>query len=829
MGSVAKRANLIIAASVFLVALITYFKTVAPTVSFWDCGEFIACAHILGIPHPPGAPLFILLGKVFTLLFPFGKVALRVNLVSVVFSGLTVLFFYLIIVRIINLFLGSKDSWEKRLVPYVGGVVGSLFLAFSDTFWFNAVEAEVYGLAMFLMVFVCWLILVWAERFREREADRLLFLIVYLLFLGITDHMTVFLVAPPVALFIVLTDRERFFNWKFLALVALLATVVVSIDVFLALSIGALVLILIFGFFGSKGLSYHWKFWGIVILLALIGYSTYAYIPIRSRLNPAIDENNPENWTRFKLFLERKQYGQESMFKRMLHRRGSWAHQFGDYPRIGFWGFFKGQYIDERFWIFPFFLGLLGIYLHWRRERKTALFFTTLFLIASVGLVIYMNFSDGTRGEQLEVRDRDYFYTSAFALFPLWLGIGAAGALEWLLAKGIPFKRVAFGASVAGLIAFSTVPLFCGFHEHDRTDNYIAYDYAYNILNSCDQNAILFTNGDNDTFPLWFLQEVEGIRKDVRVVNLSLLNTKWYIRQLRDVEPKVPISLSNERIDRLRPFRLSRGGKIDLAGIPYQVREGQVFKVQDMMIVDIIRTNGWERPIYFAVTVSEENKINLQDHLRMEGLVYRLVKEEGKGMLDPERTYHNLWNVYKYRGVNDPRVYKNENTQKLLSNYRAAFMSLALTHYKQGRKEEAIRELERSEGLIPMDWRGNLLMAQICTQLGRLEPAIERLQKVATAKPDLVSAKLNLGLLLARAGQKEEAIGVLEDLIALHPDMVRAYQGLVSIYDSEKEYAKAVQVLRRWLADHPDDAKAKEMLTKYREKMALSDSVATSK
>lgn len=818
--SLNQKAHLIPAGVVLLVALITYGITVAPTVSFWDCGEFIACAYTLGIPHPPGAPLFILLGKFFSLVIPFGEVALRVNLISVLSSTLTVLFFYLILVRIINSLLRIKDLQTRRWFSCVGGLVGSLFLTFSDTFWFNAVEAEVYGLAMFFMVFICWLTLLWAEKFRERESDRLLFLVVYLLFLGITDHMTVFLVAPPVALFLVLVDRKRFLNWRFLLLAVLLATVVVSIDLFLVFCVGALVLILSLQFFGSREINYHWKFWGVAILLALLGYSTYIYVPIRSHLNPAIDENDPENWTRFKMFLERKQYGQESMFKRMLHRRGSWAHQFGDYPRMGFWGFFKGQYIDERFWVFPVLLGLLGLYTHWTRERRTALFFTSLFLLASVGLVVYINFSDGTRGEPLEVRDRDYFFAPAFTIFPLWLGIGAAGVLEWLLGQKVPFKKLTCGAAMAGLVAFSTVPLWCGFHEHDRTGNYIPYDYAYNLLNSCGQNAILFTNGDNDTFPLWFLQEVEGIRRDVRVANLSLLNTEWYIKQLRDRSPQVPISLSDERIEQLRPFRLSQESKIDLAGITYHAKRDQVFRVQDVMVLDIIRTNAWQRPIYFAVTVSEENKIGLQDHLRMEGMVYRLVREKGKNMVDPERSHHLLWEVYRYRGVNDPRVYKDENTRKLLTNYRAAFMTLALAYHRQGKNEEAIRELERCKQVTSLDWRGELLMSQLYTRLGKFELAVERLRRVVAAKPDLTVAQLNLGLLLARTGQQEEAVDLLENLIAFHPNLVQAYQGLISIYDSQGEYAKVAQVIQRWLAQHPKDSLAQKMLREYQSKIA---------
>ncbi|MCK4385911.1 MAG: DUF2723 domain-containing protein, partial [candidate division Zixibacteria bacterium] len=175
---------------VFLASFIVYLRTMAPTSSFWDCGEFIACSYILGIPHPPGTPLFILIGRVFTLIPLYGEIAARVNFISVLTSALTVWLCYLIIVKLVNYWEKGNDSFWLKVSKYVGGIAGSLFLAFSDTFWSNAVEAEVYGASMFLMLLILYLGLLWMDRRGTPKGDRLLILIAYLGLLSTGIHMT---------------------------------------------------------------------------------------------------------------------------------------------------------------------------------------------------------------------------------------------------------------------------------------------------------------------------------------------------------------------------------------------------------------------------------------------------------------------------------------------------------------------------------------------------------------------------------------------------------------------------------------------------------------
>ncbi|MCK4427260.1 MAG: DUF2723 domain-containing protein, partial [candidate division Zixibacteria bacterium] len=207
--------SLFLSLFVFLVSFVVYLRTMAPTLSFWDCGEFIACSYILGIPHPPGTPLFVLLGRVFTLIPLFAQIAARVNFISVLTSALTVWLCYLIIVKLVNYWQKNENTLWFRVSKYVGGIVGSLFLAFSDTFWSNAVEAEVYGASMFLMLLILYLGLLWMDRRGTPNGDRLLILIAYLGLLSTGIHMTIFLIMPAIFLLVVLVDRQKLLDWRF--------------------------------------------------------------------------------------------------------------------------------------------------------------------------------------------------------------------------------------------------------------------------------------------------------------------------------------------------------------------------------------------------------------------------------------------------------------------------------------------------------------------------------------------------------------------------------------------------------------------------------------
>jgi tetratricopeptide (TPR) repeat protein len=783
---------------VFLFVLIVYVRTMAASVSFWDCGEFIACAHILGIPHPPGAPLYGMLGRLFSLLPLFETVARRVNFLSALSGALAAGMLFLVVERISRIWFDHEAGWKGRLLGIAGGVTAGLWMAFSDTYWSNTIEAEVYAPATFLMVLAIWLGLVWREMRGAAGGDHTLLLLVYLLFLGIGIHLTAFMMMPALFLFVILVDHQRLRDWRFWLACAALGMVVASLgQPFLIASGAALVLAAAGMHLGSSPGRRRWRFCFWMVALGLLGYSVQAFIPLRSLLDPIIDENDPDTWKSFMYYLERKQYGQESMLKLMLRRKGSWINQFGVHQRMGFWGFFRQGWAPAGWWPVVLGIGLVGMVAGWFRERKIWWYLFVLMILCSLVIVLWMNFSDGTRGIQLEVRDRDYFFTPTYVLFSLWMGLGAS-ALLWSVRrmKGVA-GGVVFTVLLAALLAGPVGTLAYNYHRHDRSRNWIAHDYGYNLLNSCDPDALLFTNGDNDTFPLWYLQEVEGLRKDVRVVNLSLLNTPWYIKQLKDMAPQVPIGLSDDQIDRLAALRL---------------KDGRILRIQDQMIQQIVQTNQWQRPIFFAVTVPEENRAGLDEYLLMEAMVYRLLPEKRTQVMDVDRTRHNLNEVYRYGSMGDPTVEKDENTRRLLFNLSSAFISLANEFYNQGRLEDAEAQLRLATEVLGGDWRPYAFLADILGKRGDYTTAVEQLEKAVSLSPDYHVLYRMLGNYRLRIGQDVEALADYERAYRLSPSSRHILLELAELYVKSDQVENARDLLLDWLGQHPDDSTARDLL-----------------
>jgi tetratricopeptide (TPR) repeat protein len=824
------RITLFLSLFVFLVSLIVYLRTMAPTASFWDCGEFIACSYILGVPHPPGTPLFILIGRVFTLIPLFEEIAARVNFLSVLSSALAVWLSFLLIVKLVGYWERkhvadhSRENVWIKIGKYVGGVAGSLFLAFSNTYWSNAVEAEVYGTSMLLMLLILYLGLMWMDRRDTPKGSRLLILIAYLGLLSTGIHMTVFMIMPAIFLLVVLVDRQKLLDWRFWITGLVMALVMHSVTPFL-LFMGSW----LFLTFILMQVSNRRKAWALVFLMMLVGvvgYSTQLYIPIRSSLEPAIDENNPSDWQSFKAFLERKQYGAQSMIARMFYRRGSWGNQFGAKERMGFWGFFREQFINKKLWFIPVFFGILGIWEEIRRRKREGTILLFLVLACTVGLVLYMNFADGTKPDPLtgeiihiEVRDRDYFFSPGFMFFALAMGLGISALLitlgSWLDRRKLPPVKPSAAVVALICIGLTILPLNRGLHSHNnRSRNYLPYDYAWNLLNSCDEAAILFTNGDNDTFPLWFLQSVEKIRRDVRVVNLSLINTNWYIKQMKN-QWDVPISFTDREIDRLGFTR---------------TEDGRVLRVQDRMIDNIMETNDWECPVYFAVTVSSENKIYkgkpIDDHLRMEGMAYRVVKDEGTMLVEPEIMRDKLFNVFRFRGVNDPKVYKDENDERLLANYTSCFLALADTLRRAKQYDEAIEVSRKVSELLPEDWRPYAYLMQLYGESDQpqdsIDKVIDQATRVVQASKELEGQNFierlhfNLGYTYKRKGQTQKAIDSMNKILAMNGSFRPALEALVNIYYSNEDKEALTELFETWVSKNPTDAQAVSMLNQLR-------------
>lgn len=370
----------------------------------------------------------------------------------------------------------------------------------------------------------------------------------------------------------------------------------------------------------------------------------------------------------------------------------------------------KNDPTANHYFYLPFILGILGLIWQYNRNRNDAMIVGLLFLFTGLAIIVYLNQTPS------QPRERDYSYVGSFQTFCIWIGLGVLfliEALQKFLKNATPF--------VSGGLALIMVPFNLGIQnwkDHSRRGNYIAPDTAYNFLNSCEKNAILFTYGDNDTFPLWYLQEVEGVRTDVRVVNLSYLNTDWYVYQMKNEHfndsPPLPITLEESLYEGEKNQIMSfRSTTIQLpidkaavvkngvcsaeeaaylpATLPWKVNakgNNSYLERKDVVILNLINNvarNGWDRPIYFATTVAPSQFLGLQDYFRQEGLVYRLVpmvpdeatKRQGQGVLNKEVMYDCLANRFRYRGLDDTTTFFDYESRRMVNNLRTNFFRLA--------------------------------------------------------------------------------------------------------------------------------------------------------
>ncbi|MFC1725355.1 protein O-mannosyl-transferase family [candidate division KSB1 bacterium] len=799
----------------FLVPLIVYIDTVSPTVSFWDCGEFIACSYTMGIPHPPGTPLYLLMGRLFSLLPIPGDIAFRVNLLSVILSAFTVLMLYLTIVHLI------KKWWSnKSFLVYFSACVGALSFAFSDTFWFNAVEAEVYAVSMFLTALVLYLTILWMDKHEDLSSLRYLVFMVYILTLGIGLHLLVILMIPSILLLMIFANRKVFLNLNL---------------------------------------------WMTVPVLLIVGLSIYILIYMRSGMNPVIDENNPENLTNLWKYLNREQYGQESLFMTLFDRVAPfWEYQIKKMNLRYFGWNFIGEGITpgidrgaqeilslRGLYGLPFLLGIVGVFHHFKKDWKRALTVLSIFIITGIAITIYLNQPDP------QPRERDYVYVGSYYAFAIWIGIGMQAIFELvkkLLAKNPNVMKQ--GLVSAGVLVFILVPFNMArfnYNSQDRSGNYLAWDYSYNILQSCEKNAIIFTNGDNDTFPLWYLQTVEGIRTDVDIACLSLLNADWYILQLKK-QMGVDITLPDQQIETIRPFiwdkpqtisfdvstdivqkfyeeyNEEQKAKIDteVSKISFQLGPtflGRYLRVQDFMILHILFENKWKRPVYFAITVPDDSKAGLQQYLRLDGLAYKVVPFKNT-TASTEHLQKSLIEKFKYRNLNNPDVYYDHQAQGLILNLRSAFFQMAYMSFKEGKTERAVTSLEKMDEYLPetaiptQDFRTLVGIGELYHTLGKPDKMRERLL-IALERygmdPGLKAQIANY--YQAFLNEYDTAENLFKEVLEIIPSDPRAYSGLFQIYEKTGNYQKGREVLEKWLLINPNDTTAKTKLDEFNNKL----------
>jgi hypothetical protein len=818
---------------IFVFSTIVYLLTLEPTVSFWDCGEFILSAFKLQVGHPPGAPLFLMMGRVATL-FAGGdttKVAVTVNTLSAICSGFAIMFLFWTITHLVRKVFVKGNELEAKHIPAIlgSGIIGALAYTFSDTFWFSAVEGELYALSSLIIALVFWGMLKWEEEADESYSGRWIILISYIMGLGLGVHRLNLLIIP--VLVFVYYFRKYEVTTKGLLKTTLVSLVLLWLMVFVIMP-GApevagwfeLLFVNVFGLpynsgvlffllllFGglAYGIFYSLKRKNVImnyvltsLVVIMIGYSSYAMIMIRSSARPPMNQNNPSDVFSLSYYINMKQYGSapkfygnyytapitdvknviagynkvggkyepyyhpeysynkdfETIFPRMYDKsdpehvtsykywgkvvgrkysggsdkealiiptfgenlRYFFRYQIGFmYLRYFMWNFAGRQndiqgngnaingnwisgikFIDEarlgsldkvpsdlktnpgnnKYYFLPLLLGLAGMFWQYKRNNTGFWLVMAFFIMTGLAIIVYLNQYPN------QPRERDYAYVGSFYAFAVWIGIGFMAVYEKLR----KFLGEKGSLAITFVVLMLGVPVIMGMQnwdDHDRSGRYTARDIGANYLKSCDKNSILFTYGDNDSFPVWYNQDVEGVRTDVRVANLSYIQAGWYIDMMRqkayDSDP-LPLSLPagkfieglreqlpvNNRVD--KPVNLKEivefaGSddpkyKVDLGGrgdymnyIPankfivdvdsakvlangtvknyyknklvspliWEYSDEDAFK-GDLAIMDLISTNKWERPIYYSTTVPSTQYKGLEKYFIQEGLAYRL-------------------------------------------------------------------------------------------------------------------------------------------------------------------------------------------------------------
>jgi hypothetical protein len=840
-----KRVAVALGSIAFLWSAFVYLRTLTPTVPFWDSGEFIAVSYILGIPHPPGTPFYVLLGRLATMV-PWATIAQRVNAVSAIASALTVMITFFTGLRLIRLAQGKNRSRTDEWLAMIGALTGAMLLAFSDSFWENSIEAEVYSLMSLAQILVLWLGLKWWEAHEQKPTAGPLLVAVYVMWLCVGLHLGVGMMGLPLIVLAWLVDRRvaLVFAMPLLSVLFVVmglermagATLGLSVIVFVSLAwqkklegwvaaaaSAAAILGMVVGF-GDKDFtpgtaliaaaavlvpvillamrSREGKILALALLLMATGYSTHLYLPIRAAQHPAINEGNPSNWERLRDLLERKQYGSTSM----LERRAPWSVQLGK----EFWRYFGRQWPlfpgATNTWssLLPLLLGLLGAVWQARRERTSFLVTFVFVGLTTAGMIVFLNFTDH------EVRERDYFFQSGYHAYALWIALGATWLIQWVRdsfrAEGA--KRLATGATAALMLVQPMLLMKNLWFTHDRHGNYVAHDYAYNMLVPLADSSFVVTNGDNDTFPLWYMQQVENFRKDVRVVNLSLLNTDWYIFQLRDEEPKIPITLDDDviRMAGQGAFQDARGNII------YTNR----FMIDHIIEVDRKPDGSWIKQPYFAVTVPEH--MGLDKHFTLEGLVYRVQPDTLHSDIDLEATRHNMYDVFKYRGLFfadgswDSTVYKDENASTLSRNYAAAHLQLAFEYEKSHELPKAIAELERVERMFPGYVDVLVPLGKFYMEAHDTVRAQRLFERLVAYNPQDSEAHYYYGVTLMFMHQMASALREFDRAIELNPGNFYAYVAAYSMLHDSGRRQEAQNYLRRWVSLHPEDAETRRML-----------------
>jgi hypothetical protein len=734
-------------------ALAGYLLTLAPTVTLWDSGEFLAATRGLGIPHPPGTPLFILLAHTWAALLPLGSYAWRVNLLAAVAGAVTAGCLAVVIHEAL------RRTWPARAAE-AAAAGAAMVAAFTFTQWQNANETEVYAVATALIGVVAWLALHWRERRGTSAAPRALLLIVYLLALSVGNHLLALLAGPAVLTLLGHTlhaapaadPAERRGEWAELGVVAGAWALLVGVG----LGDGALAAIGAAAFVAAAGYAVVQRRAGFAALAgfaAVVGVSTYLFLLIRAGQHPAINEAAPDTWARMLDVVRRAQYPVRTPFDDPTVAHGPLnpgrslalvGMQLANYAQYFTWQWGRALPDVARAVVAVAFLslGARGALRHRTLDRGGWWFLAALWLVTGLGLVAYMNFKPGASQfygrfpdpADHEVRERDYFFVVSFVVWGLWAGMElAVRAREWWRA-GRGARALAVGCG-----ALALVPLAANWPAATRRgpDQTLARDVAWDLLNSVGPYGILVTYGDNDTFPLWYLQEVEGVRRDVSVVCLALANTDWYLRQLRDrpaspfdraaapavwrdapaTPPDRPLhAMTDAEIAAIagRLIPVDRDQPITLGPIQHVIPAGARLLPSQYALLRIIQQNLGRRPIAWSVTAGREF-LGLDRYVVLQGLAFRLepsvldttAAEFGGGpvggvLVDVALTAKLARETYRYGGLDGvPLDHFEPAAAGLAMDLALPYTYLAGAAQHRGDTAAAVRDLRAALRIAP--------------------------------------------------------------------------------------------------------------------------------
>jgi hypothetical protein len=722
------------ALAMFVLVLFVYVLTLAPTTAFWDASEYIAAARVLGIPHPPGTPLFVILAHTFGLLPLADSYAERINLFAATTSAGAAAFWFLVAERWLR---GIVPVRWARITAAMGGV---LVGATSWTVWNQSVVNEkVYTVSLLSIAVVMWLVVRWGDDEPGPHRDRWLVLIAYVLALTATNHLMGFLALPALGIYVLWTDwRVAVQPWAVVTFYALLLAVSGAwLDMFTGIGPTGPVLIVlslaVLGYALWRSPRDPLVYLGLVAVVVGISLN-YLWLPLRAAQYPPINEGEPLGLFSQALqdVLNRVQYGKPPL----TDRQAPFTAQLANFWQYFTWQFARGwgRFAGVATALFVV-LGLSGLWTLWKSDRRAGLAAAALLGVVTVGLVFYMNFRYGYSifpGEaslSREVRERDYFFMVCFSAYGVFvaLGLGALmrGIADSLRERATPASRWAI-ASLALVLAF--VPLVANGATASRAGETMARDFAHDILQSVEPYGILITAGDNDTFPLWYAQEVEGIRRDITLANLSLMNTEWHLRQLRRRQtplfdpagavplwrklkvPKRPsepaLGIPLEEIDSLpEAMRVPPEGGVAFDSL--HLRFGQdVLLRQDLATVFLIRDNLGRRPVFFSWSDGgyPDQTFGLSPYLVSQGFVRKLmptpvtpndsiVLSRGLGFVDLPRTRALLWDVYHWRTATRPRAagWVDPPSGSILQLYSVIYSGVSDTFAKVGDSTGAAR------------------------------------------------------------------------------------------------------------------------------------------